>query len=337
MSELIKRPRRLRATPVIRGLVREHRVTADRLALPIFVMEGEGAGREAIGAMPGVDRHTIDSVLAVVESALGVGVGAFALFPRVEAAHKSADGASALRDDTLACRALSAVRRRFPGVALIADVALDPYSTDGHDGIVRGGRVVNDETVGVLARMAVAQAAAGADVVAPSDMMDGRVGAIRRALEGAGLSETVILSYTAKYASAFYGPFRDALGSAPVAREGVPADKSTYQMDPANGAEALIEARLDLDEGADMVMVKPGLPYLDVIHRLATALEAPVAAYHVSGEYAMLRAAAERGMIDYHAGLAESLTSLARAGARFILTYGAVDHARRLIAENGRG
>ena len=320
------RPRRLRRTETIRTLVRETDLPPGRLVLPIFLVEGENQ-RQPIDGMPGVDRLSIDGAIRLCERACGMGVRSFALFPKVAEGQKSADGSAAVRDDTLACRSLRALKKALPEACLIADVALDPFSTDGHDGIVSGGRVLNDETVAVLAEMAVVQAQAGADIVAPSDMMDGRVAAIRHALDVEGLTDTIILSYAAKYASSFYGPFRGALGSAPVERPDVPKDKKTYQMDPANSVEALLEAGLDVDEAADMIMVKPGLPYLDIIARLAAEFEAPVAAYHVSGEYAMLRAAAAQGLMDYEAGLVESLVCLARAGARVVLTYGALDYA----------
>ncbi|MEO1717151.1 MAG: porphobilinogen synthase [Planctomycetota bacterium] len=328
------RPRRLRASPSVRGLVRENRVHPEQLILPLFIADGVDV-REPIKTLPGVERLSVDAASSVIDEAVSLGVRSFALFPKIEASHKSADGSTALNEDGLACRALRVLRANFPDVSLVADVALDPYSSDGHDGIVRDGRVLNDETVEVLAKQAVVLAEAGANIVAPSDMMDGRVGAIRAALESTGLSDTIIMSYAAKYASSFYGPFRDALDSAPVSRDGAPAHKRTYQMDAANGDEAVREAALDVDEGADIVMVKPGLPYLDVVHRLATSLTVPVAAYHVSGEYAMLRAAASAGSIDYDDALAESLVCFVRAGARIVLTYGAMDYARVYREEHG--
>lgn len=336
MKGPVRRPRRLRSSPALRNLVREHRVEPGQLVLPMFLTAGTGV-REAIEGLPGIDRCSVDEACRDVERGLDLGVNAFALFPREDPADKSADGALALRDDNLACRALRELRSRFPEAVLVADVALDPYSTDGHDGIVRDGRVVNDETVEILARMAVVQARAGANVVAPSDMMDGRIGAIRAALDAEDLVDTVILSYAVKYASTFYGPFRSALDSAPVNRPGVPTDKRTYQMDPANAEEALLEAALDVDEGADILMVKPGLPYLDVVARLADAHPIPIAAYQVSGEFAMLKVAAERGLVDYHAGLEESLTCFVRAGARLIFTYGALDFADHRRAESRDG
>lgn len=328
------RPRRLRASASVRGLVRENRVHPEQLILPLFIADGVDV-REPIKTLPGVERLSINTASSIIDKAVSLGVRSFALFPKIEASHKSADGSTALHDDGLACRALRALRANFPDVSLVADVALDPYSSDGHDGIVRDGRVLNDETVEVLVKQAVLLAEAGANIVAPSDMMDGRVGAIRASLESAGLSDTIIMSYAAKYASSFYGPFRDALDSAPVSRDGVPADKRTYQMDAANGDEAVREAALDVDESADIIMVKPGLPYLDVVHRLATSLTVPVAVYHVSGEYAMLRAAASAGSIDYDDVLAESLVCFIRAGACIVLTYGAMDYARVYREEHG--
>ncbi len=332
----IRRPRRLRQSPAVRDLVRETRVHPAQLVYPIFLTDGEHR-REAIGAMPGIERLSVDEALREVEAGLELGVGAFALFPRVPPEAKAADGSAAIREDTLVCRALRRVRDALPDACLVADVALDPYSSDGHDGIVEDGRVVNDASVDALARMAVVQAQAGADVVAPSDMMDGRVGAIRAALDDAGLHDTLILSYAAKYASQLYGPFRDALDSAPAQRPDVPRDKATYQMDPANAREALLEASLDVEEGADILMVKPGLPYLDVVALLADTFDLPIASYHVSAEYAMLRLAAERGLMDYDAALVESLTCIARAGAQVIFTYGALDYARRWRREHAVG
>ncbi|MEM1423829.1 MAG: porphobilinogen synthase [Planctomycetota bacterium] len=330
---LTHRPRRLRSTAAIRGLVRETRVHPEQLVLPAFVQEGE-SGSTPIDAMPGVHRHTIDSLLALIDEAMRLGVHSFAHFPKVADRLKTPNAREALRPETLACRAFRACRERFPEATLIADIALDPYSPDGHDGLVRDGVVVNDDTVAMLADMAVVHAEAGANILAPSDMMDGRVAAIRAALDSKGLTDTLIMSYAVKYASAFYGPFRGALDSAPKPRGGVPSDKKTYQMDPANTDEALREAALDVEEGADIVMVKPGLPYLDVIHRVSRAIGAPVAAYQVSGEYAMLRAAADAGGIAYTDALRETIVALARGGARIILTYGALDYARAWHDDN---
>jgi len=322
----LHRPRRLRRTGVIRDLVAETALPPQRLVLPLFIVEGKNL-REPIATLPGVDRVSVDEASRDIGAALELGVGAFALFPKIPDDRKSRDASAALDEDGLVCRALRTLRAQAAETCLITDVALDPYSSDGHDGIVDGGRVLNDETVDMLATMASAHARAGADFVAPSDMMDGRVRAIRRRLDGQGHTETGIISYAVKYASSFYGPFRDALGSAPVERPGVPADKKSYQMDPANADEALREAEIDEEEGADVLLVKPALPYLDVVSRIAAGHRLPVAAYHVSGEYAMLRFAAEKGAVEYRPALAESLISIARAGARMIFTYGALDYA----------
>jgi porphobilinogen synthase len=270
----------------------------------------------------------VDLTLRECERAAELGVRGVCLFPALAAELKTRDGREGVRPDNLVVRCVRAIKKELPGLCVMTDVALDPYNSDGHDGVVRGGTIANDETVALLARMSVLHAEAGADVVAPSDMMDGRVAAIRDALDVAGLQDTLILSYAAKYASALYGPFRRALDSAPVEAAEVPRDKRTYQMDPANAREALLEARLDEAEGADLLMVKPGTLYLDVIARLRAATELPIAAYHVSGEYAMIKAAAARGWLDERAGLTEALTALARAGADVIFTYGALDYAR---------
>ncbi|UCG86642.1 MAG: porphobilinogen synthase [Gemmatimonadota bacterium] len=323
----LRRPRRLRRTGVIRRLVRETRLTPDRLVLPLFVTDGENV-EQPIEAMPGHARLSVDRVLARCQDALENKVGAFALFPAVDPALKRPDAGEALNPENLLCRTVRAIKAGIPEACVITDIALDPYSSLGHDGLVRNGVVVNDETVDVLSQMAVLHAKAGADIVAPSDMMDGRVAAIRAALDRAGATDVAIISYTAKYASAFYGPFREALGSAPVAAENVPSDKKTYQMDPANAREAAIEAMLDEDEGADVLMVKPALPYLDVIRRLRLATELPVAAYHVSGEYAMVKAAAARGWLDERSCMSEVLLGIARAGADLIFTYAALEYAR---------
>jgi len=324
----VQRPRRLRRTETIRRLVRQTRLTPDRLVLPQFVMEGDGVA-EPIGAMPGRARCTIDKTIEECKQAIDLGVGAFALFTDVDASLKTNDGREAVNEDNLMCRAVRALKEACPNACVITDVALDPYSSVGHDGIVSGeGVVLNDESVEILAPMAVAHARAGADIVAPSDMMDGRVEAIRTALDDAGFTQTAILSYTAKYASAFYGPFREALHSAPVEAANVPRDKKTYQMDPANAREAILEAMLDEAEGADLMMVKPGLPYLDIIVRLRERTQLPIAAYHVSGEYAMVKAAAQLGWLDERECMTESLIALARAGADVIFTYAALDYAR---------
>jgi porphobilinogen synthase len=308
--------------------VREARLSPDDFIWPIFVVEGTGV-RQAVGSMPGVERMSVDVAVEAVGEAAALGIPAVALFPVIDAAKKTPDGEEALSPDTLACRAARALKAAHPHIGIVGDIALDPYTTHGQDGIVRSGYVVNDLTVHALAKMAVVHASAGFDVVAPSDMMDGRVGAIRDALDEAGLVDTMILAYAAKYASGFYGPFRDAVGSAASLGTG---DKRTYQMDPANGDEALREVELDLAEGADMVMVKPGMPYLDVVRRVKERFAVPTFAYQVSGEYAMMKAAAERGWLEWNKVLLESLVAFKRAGADGILTYAAVEAARLLRA-----
>jgi porphobilinogen synthase len=323
-----RRPRRLRRTSIIRGLVRETRLSPDRLVLPLFIMEGQNTSHP-IASMPGHARLSIDLLIERCQKALDLGVGSFALFPAVDPSRKTVDAQEALNPDNLLCRAVTALRESVPEACVITDIALDPYSSLGHDGLVStDGVVLNDESVALLAKMAVLHAEAGADIVAPSDMMDGRVGAIRAALDSAGACEVGIISYTAKYASGFYGPFREALDSAPANAPNVPKDKKTYQMDPANSREASIEAMLDADEGADILMVKPALPYLDVISRLRRDTDLPIAAYQVSGEYAMLKAAAENGWLDERACMSEALVGIARAGADVIFSYAALDYAR---------
>ncbi len=323
---MLSRPRRNRRTAGLRSLVRETQLHPRHLVLPMFVEEGEGEDHVTpIASMPGVARLGLRKLVQAAREAFELGIPAVALFPALEQRLKTPDGRESLNPDGLLQRAVRALKSTIPELVVITDVALDPYSSDGHDGLVVGELIDNDRTLPLLAAMAVAQARAGADIVAPSDMMDGRVEAIRRALDEAGFSDTAICSYAVKYASAFYGPFRDALDSAPRA-----GDKHSYQMDPANRREALRELRLDELEGADILLVKPGLPYLDVLAEVRAATPLPVAAYHVSGEYAMLRAAAERGWLDYNKCLLESLLSLRRAGADLIFTYGAVDAARLL-------
>ena len=333
MKGPLARPRRLRRTPAVRGMIREHAIRTEQLVLPMFVVEGSGV-REPIQELPGVDRLSLDLASERVEEAMALGVNAFAPFPSVPDSKKDSRASMALSEDSLGARTLRHLSERFPEAVLVADVALDPYSSDGHDGIVADGAILNDETVEILAEMAVVLARSGATVIAPSDMMDGRVRAIRDALDDSGFTETVIMSYAVKYASAFYGPFRAALDSAPERRPGVPGDKRTYQMDPANALEALREARLDLEQGADIVMVKPGTIYLDVLRRLRSELEAPLAAFHVSGEFAMLKFAAAGGALEYQAALMESVLSLVRAGADVVLTYGAIDVARILAGDD---
>ncbi len=331
-----RRPRRLRRSDAIRRLVRETRLTPDRLVLPQFIVDGRRRC-EPIDAMPGRNRLSIDLTIEECARAMELGVRSFAIFPAIDGSLKTPEATEALNPENLDCRAAAAIKEAFPESCVITDVALDPFSSLGHDGLISdSGVILNDETVEVLAKMAVVHAGAGADMVAPSDMMDGRVGAIRSALDEAGHTETAILSYTAKYASAFYGPFREALDSAPVDAPNVPKDKKTYQMDPANAREASIEALLDEDEGADIMMVKPALPYLDVIARLRAETALPIAAYNVSGEYAMIKAAAQRGWLDERQCMTEVLTAIARAGADIIFTYAALDYARWWREEVGR-
>ena len=321
------RLRRLRRYDWSRRLVSESRLTVDDLIWPLFVHEGKHK-RQPIASMPGVDRLSIDLVVEAVGTAVGLGIPAVALFPATEPAKKSPEAEEALNPENLVNRAVRAVKAAHgDAIGVICDVALDPYTSHGQDGLVRDGYVVNDETLDVLCRQAVVQAAAGCDVIAPSDMMDGRVGAIRRALDEAGYDRVSIMAYAAKYASAFYGPFRDAVGSAGNLAGG---DKRTYQLDPANSDEALREVALDLAEGADMVMVKPGLPYLDVLRRVKDAFGVPTFAYQVSGEYAMLAAAAANGWLDRDKPMLESLLAFKRAGADGILTYFAPEAARLL-------
>ena len=326
---MLHRPRRLRRTDSLRRMARETRLSVDNLVHPLFVMEGEGQ-RQPIASMPGQDRLTVDELVKECEELHALGIPAVALFPKVPDDQKDPTASAALDADGLFPRATRALKAAVPALTVITDTALDPYNSDGHDGIVEDSRIDNDLTLAHMAKMAVVQAEAGADVIAPSDMMDGRIEVLRRALDAAGHTDVALLSYTAKYASGFYGPFRDALDSAPRQRPDVPADKQTYQMDPANAREALRELDLDLAEGADMVMVKPALAYLDVIHALARHSDVPVAAYHVSGEYAMLKAAADRGWLDEKTCALEVLTAIRRAGAQVILTYFAKDAARWL-------
>lgn len=321
------RPRRNRRTDWSRRLVREHHLRVDDLVWPVFVKEGEGDA-EPIASMPGVFRYTIDRLVEAASEAAELGIPALAIFPVTPPEKKSDDGREAFEPENLACRATRALKKALPGLGVICDVALDPYTSHGQDGLVRGGYVVNDETVEALVKQSLNQARAGCDVIAPSDMMDGRVGAIRDALDAEGHTQVQILSYAAKYASAYYGPFRDAVGSATNLGTG---DKRTYQMDPANGDEALREVALDVEEGADMLMVKPGMPYLDIVWRVKEAFGLPTLVYQVSGEYAMHRAAAERGWLDWEKVLLESLLGMKRAGADGILTYGAVEAAKLLL------
>jgi len=320
------RLRRNRKDDWSRRLVREHKLSADDLIWPVFVHEGQDL-RTPINAMPGVARLSIDLLCEAVREAESLGIPAIAVFPVIDAAKKSDDGREAENPDNLVCRAVRAIKACTKNIGVICDVALDPFTTHGQDGIVRDGYVVNDETVAMLQKQAVVQAAAGCDVIAPSDMMDGRIAAVRDALDAAGYTHTRLLSYAAKYASAYYGPFRDAVGSAKNLGSG---DKRTYQMDPGNSDEALREVALDLDEGADMIMVKPGMPYLDIVQRVKAEFGAPTYVYQVSGEYAMLKSAGELGRLDFRAAMLEALLAFKRAGADGILTYAAVDVAKWL-------
>lgn len=321
---MLKRPRRNRKSEVIREMVQETHLAASNLIFPLFVIEGNNI-RTAVSSMPGIYRYSIDNLLHEVESCMKLGLRAFDLFPNIEESLKDKYATESIKDGSLYLRAIAAVKKNFPEACVITDVAMDPYSSDGHDGIVEDGEILNDETLEILGEMALAHAEAGADIVAPSDMMDGRIGYIRNVLDENGFTNVSLMSYTAKYASAFYGPFRDALNSAP--KHG---DKKTYQMNPANQREALIEAELDVQEGADFLMVKPALAYLDVIKLLNDSYELPIAAYNVSGEYAMIKASAHNGWLDEQRATMEVLTSIRRAGATAILTYHAKD-----VLQNG--
>ncbi|MDJ0798198.1 MAG: porphobilinogen synthase [Calothrix sp. MO_167.B12] len=323
---LTQRPRRLRRTTTLRNMVRETTLTVDDLIYPMFVMEGENQKME-ISSMPGCYRYTLDLLLKEIQQVHELGINAIALFPVIPEAKKDDIGTESYNPDGLVQRTIKAIKKATPDIVVITDVALDPFSSHGHDGIVdENGVILNDPTVEVLVKMAVSQAEAGTDMVAPSDMMDGRIGAIRRALDAAGYIHVGILAYSAKYASSYYGPFRDALDSAPKF-----GDKKTYQMDAANAKEALKEIELDIAEGADIVMVKPALAYMDIIYQVKLATNLPVAAYNVSGEYAMIKAAAQQGWIDEKKVILETLTSMKRAGADLILTYFAKEVALMLL------
>jgi porphobilinogen synthase len=324
-----RRMRRMRRDEFSRRLRREHRLSTDDLIYPVFVIEGKNR-TEPVASLPGIQRYTVDRLLVHAEECLKLGIPALAIFPFIAPKLKTPDGREAVNPRGLVPRAVSALKKRLPELGIITDAALDPYTTHGHDGVLdRGGHVLNDETTAVLEKQAIVCAAAGVDVVAPSDMMDGRIGAIRAALDRQKFVSTRILAYSAKYASGFYGPFRDAVGSAKSLGRG---NKRTYQMDYANSDEALWEVALDLEEGADMVMVKPGLPYLDIVRRVKDTFKAPTFVYNISGEYAMLKAAAERGWLDERACVMEVLTAFKRAGADGILTYHAHAAARWLKA-----
>jgi porphobilinogen synthase len=323
---LTHRPRRNRKADWTRRLVQENRLTIDDLIWPIFLTDG--AGRQAVGSMPGVDRLSVDEAVREAEKAARLKIPALALFPNTDPSLRDERGSEALNSRNLVCSAARAIKAAVPEIGIITDAALDPYTSHGHDGVMRGQTILNDETVAILVQQAFVQAEAGADVIAPSDMMDGRIGAIREALDKGGFEDVQIMSYAAKYASAFYGPFRDAIGTSAT----LIGDKRTYQMDPANSDEAIREVALDLEEGADMVMVKPGLPYLDIIHRVKDTFRVPTFAYQVSGEYAMIEAASRNGWLDGERAMMESLLSFKRAGADGILTYFAPRVAEKLKA-----
>jgi porphobilinogen synthase len=307
-------------------MVRENVVTADDLIWPLFLVDGENM-RVPVASMPGVERVSIDEAVRDAEKAAKLRIPCIALFPYTDPKLRDETGSEALNPDNLVCRAVRALKKAVPEVGVLCDVALDPYTSHGHDGLLHDGQILNDETVEVLVQQSLLQAEAGCDIIAPSDMMDGRIGAIREALDDARLTDVLIMAYAAKYASAFYGPFRDAVGSSGT----LTGDKRTYQMDPANGDEALREVEMDLDEGADMVMVKPGMPYLDVLHRVKETFSVPTFAYQVSGEYAMIMAAAQNGWLDGEKAMMESLTAFKRAGADGILTYFAPRVAEKLL------
>ncbi len=329
MSEILggKRMRRNRRTDWSRRLVRETTLTVDDLIWPIFIIDGEKR-REPVASMPDCYRLSIDEAVREAAFAASLGIPALALFPYTDDAQRDATGSQALDPDNLVCRACRAIKKEVPHIGLITDVALDPYTSHGHDGLLEGETILNDETVRVLIAQSINQAEAGADVIAPSDMMDGRIGAIRAGLDAVGFTDIQIMAYSAKYASAFYGPFRDAIGTNACLK----GDKRTYQMDYHNSDEAVVEAGLDLDEGADMIMVKPGLPYLDIVRRLKDEFAVPTFAYQVSGEYAMICAAAQNGWLDFDRAMVESVAAFKRAGADGVLTYFAPKIAKRLTA-----
>jgi porphobilinogen synthase len=326
------RPRRMRRDDWSRRLMQENSVSASDLIYPVFLLEGSGKS-EAVASMPGVNRLSLDLLMPIAQECVDLGIPVLALFPVIDASLKTPDGKEAFNPNGLIPNAVRELKKHFPNLGIMTDVALDPYTSHGQDGVLdEQGRILNDETTAILVKQAVTQAQAGVDIVAPSDMMDGRIGKIREALEEQGLIHTRIMAYSAKYASAFYGPFRDAVGSAKNLGK---ADKKTYQMDCANGDEALREVALDISEGADMVMVKPGMPYLDIVRRVREAFDYPTYAYQVSGEYAMLKAAAQNGWLDHDAVMMESLLAFKRAGADGVLTYFALE-AARLIKTNSK-
>jgi porphobilinogen synthase len=323
------RMRRMRRDPFSRAMMRENTVTAADLIYPVFILDGENQ-RQQVASMPGVERVSVDILMGVAEECVALGIPVLALFPVIDASLKTYDGVEATNPDGLVPRAVRALKKNFPQLGILTDVALDPFTTHGQDGLPdENGYIVNEKTIEMLVKQALAQAEAGVDIVAPSDMMDGRMGVIRNALEERGFIHTRLMAYSAKYASAFYGPFRDAVGSAANLGK---ADKNTYQMDPANIDEALREVALDLAEGADMVMVKPGMPYLDVVRRVKDEFRVPTFAYQVSGEYAMIKAAAQNGWLDHDKVMMETMMAFKRAGADGVLTYFALDVARKLKA-----
>ena len=326
--DLAIRPRRNRKAEWARRLVRENVLTTDDLIWPMFVVDGQNT-RTPVTSMPGVDRLTVDQAVRDAERAMKLDIPCIALFPYTEASLRDESGSEALNPNNLVCQSVRAIKKEFPELGVLCDVALDPFTSHGHDGLIEDGKILNDETVAVLVAQALVQAEAGCDIIAPSDMMDGRVGAIREALDDAGFLDVQIMSYAAKYASAFYGPFRDAIGSAKT----LTGDKRTYQMDSANSDEALREVELDIAEGADMVMVKPGMPYLDIVRRVKDTFSMPTFVYQVSGEYAMIAAAANNGWIDGDRAMMESLLGFKRAGADGVLTYFAPKAAEKLKAE----
>ncbi|MEO1713557.1 MAG: porphobilinogen synthase [Bacteroidota bacterium] len=327
MMELYRRPRRNRQSAAVRGLVRETHLRPERLVYPLFLLDGERR-KETITSLPMASRLSLDYILAEIEASMKLGINSFILFPAIPDENKDKTATFSYNENNFYLRAARAIKDHFPECMLISDVAMDPYNSDGHDGLVAAGKVLNDATLPILADMSIAQAEAGFDFLGPSDMMDGRIEFIRAALDEADYTDTGILAYTAKYASSFYGPFRDALDSAPKDDPNIPKDKKTYQMDPANRREAILEAELDEDEGADMLMVKPALHYLDIIRDLRNNTELPVAAYHVSGECAMLWAACQNGWLEYEKAMPETLLSIHRAGADIILTYYAKEYAQ---------
>jgi porphobilinogen synthase len=322
----MRRPRRLRKSAAVRAMVQEHRVNVSDFISPLFLKAGKSI-QEPISSMPGQFRFSTDLALKEIESCMQLGIQSFVLFPQIEERLKDSEATYSYHKDNFYLKAISEIKAKFPEAYIMTDVAMDPYSSDGHDGLVVDGIIQNDETLDILGKMALAQAAAGADVLGPSDMMDGRIGYLREVLDEAGYTDVALMAYTAKYASAFYGPFRDALNSAPKA-----GDKKSYQMDPANATEALLEAELDFQEGADFLMVKPALAYLDIIRSLYDQFDIPITAYNVSGEYAMIKAAAANGWINGEAAMMECLLSIKRAGATSILTYFAKEAA--LVLKN---